>query len=206
MAWKSRAPQRNTTSGMASEVPVARSERMLYPGPGWDIPRSARDCLSTGTEARPTECRCWSDGHRGPSHCSVPPKGFSGTGVSARERLNHAAGMHAQFGDRNGVGWAYGLLAFIEFFDECATDIIAVEELRGQHLVTEQIERVDGVGLKGKVTALRGLQCECAAGEAARLEAAARSQQAGPVGISWRSLPGHQESRSGAPANSSQGG
>ncbi|MEI8241594.1 MAG: hypothetical protein WCI22_19450, partial [Actinomycetota bacterium] len=63
---------------------------------------------------------------------------LSGDLVLARERLNHAAGMHSQFGDRNGVGWAYGLLAFIEFFerrfDEAENLAVTVSreaELRG---------------------------------------------------------------------------
>jgi tetratricopeptide (TPR) repeat protein len=63
---------------------------------------------------------------------------LTGDLVLARERLNHAAGMHSKFGDRNGVGWAFGLLAFIEFFerrfDEAENLAITVSreaELRG---------------------------------------------------------------------------
>ena len=35
----------------------------------------------------------------------------------ARSRLEHAASTLERLGDRGGVGWANGLLAFIEFFE-----------------------------------------------------------------------------------------
>ena len=42
---------------------------------------------------------------------------LSGDNITARQRLTHAATTLGQLGDRNGVGWAFGLLAFIEFFE-----------------------------------------------------------------------------------------
>ena len=42
---------------------------------------------------------------------------LSGDLALADERLNSAADTLNRLGDRNGVGWAFGLLAFVEFFE-----------------------------------------------------------------------------------------
>ena len=64
---------------------------------------------------------------------------LSGDLELADERLHRAAETHSRLGDRNGVGWAFGLLAFVRFFqrrfDE-AEDLASVVQ-------AEAIERGD---------------------------------------------------------------
>jgi tetratricopeptide (TPR) repeat protein len=54
---------------------------------------------------------------------------LSGDMELARDRLNHAADALDKLGDRNGVGWAFGLLAFVEFFERHFAEAEALAEL-----------------------------------------------------------------------------
>ena len=57
----------------------------------------------------------------------------------ADERLHRAAETHARLGDRNGVGWAFGLLAFVRFFQR---RFVEAEDL-ASIVHTEALERGD---------------------------------------------------------------
>jgi hypothetical protein len=93
-----------------------------------------------------------------------------GTGT---DRLNHAADALDKLGDRSGVGWAFGLLAFVEFFERHFAEAEALAEL----VIREADERGDewAVGMMQTLLAdLRLWQGDL--GEAANLADQARSR------------------------------
>ena len=64
---------------------------------------------------------------------------LSGDLELADERLHRAAETHSRLGDRNGVGWAFGLLAFVRFFQR---RFVEAEDLASV-VQTEALERGD---------------------------------------------------------------
>jgi class 3 adenylate cyclase/tetratricopeptide (TPR) repeat protein len=64
---------------------------------------------------------------------------LSGDMQAAHDRLHHAADALERLGDRNGVGWAFGLLAFVEFFNRNFTQAEAL----ARSVAGEAIERGD---------------------------------------------------------------
>ena len=107
---RSAAPGRAPRPAGERAAPVAASSRCSPVR--WPTP--------SGSSARPTSCSASSATNAAwPTSSSTAPGSRScpATSKLARERLTHAAGTHDQLGDRNGVGWAFGLLAFVEFFE-----------------------------------------------------------------------------------------